>query len=293
MFNKKPRLQRAWFADSGHAHKRVWLVNLIITMSDKKLIVSSYSSRTTVRSGNGSFQITHEEDFVGFARAFGGLSLESSPRRRACCTYDSTKTSYKEQKFYRCYDCFTEPNMGVCEGCRENCHSGHRVAYAGVAKAFCDCGLKTCKIECKLGSKCSYDQFEYSKPRGYYQCYTCWGGDSCYGVCSYCADKCHSGHRLTYCRLGEDSQFYCDCGKYKHQQAVCTYVSTNRSFVKQPFYRCRTCIPDPSGGCCYQCSKNCHRGHNVEFAGVMRAFCDCGLDGCAIMCKISAPLTNN
>ena len=273
----------------------VLVCSFINAMADKKEIVSSssHTSRTRLRMEDGSVHLIHEEQTIEITRItglFGGLSIESSsPRRRSSCTYGSTKTSFKQQKFYRCYDCFTGDNLGVCEGCKDVCHKGHRVKYEGFMTAYCDCGLKTCRIDCSLGSKCTYDQFEYNKPRGYYECWTCWGGDSCFGVCSHCADDCHSGHRLIYHSLGENERFYCDCGKYKHKQAVCTYASTGREFVKQPFYRCYTCIPDPHGGCCYQCMKNCHRGHIVKYAGVMNAFCDCGLDGCAILCKISSP----
>lgn len=107
-------------------------------MADKKEIVSSssHTSRTRLR----------EEQTIEITRItsiFGGLSIDSSsPRRRSCCTYGSTKTSFKQQKFYRCYDCFTGDNLGVCEGCRDVCHSGHRVKYEGVMTAYCDCGLR-------------------------------------------------------------------------------------------------------------------------------------------------------
>ena len=187
-----------------------------------------------------------------------------------------------------CHDCFSESNLGICKPCKETCHKGHRVTYKGFMHCFCDCGLQKCSIHCRLGSKCNFDVYGATTHNGWYECHTCWGGDSSYGCCKFCAEECHSGHDLIYQANGNN----CDCGKYKHRPNVCTYISTEKQFVKQPFYSCYTCFPQPSNyyqyGCCYQCMKNCHRGHSVKFAGIVKAFCDCGLSCCIIKCKIAS-----
>ena len=112
-----------------------------------------------------------------------------------------------------------------------------------------------------------------------------------YGCCLSCAFNCHKGHRLVYRPAGEVN-VACDCGRNRHQSAVtvCTWHSTKTEFVKQPFYCCYDCFKDPLEGCCYQCVSVCPAGHNTRFAGIKKAFCDCGLEGCCrILCRIPHP----
>lgn len=138
--------------------------------------------------------------------------------------------------------------------------------------------------------KCTYDD----DGPGYmlqpwYKCRTCWGNDadeSSFGCCSHCANTCHRGHRLVQSGLANGE---CDCGQNKHQAAVCTWHITRREYVKQPFYRCYDCFGGLNEGVCYQCWKICHRTHNTRYAGIMSAFCDCGLDTCRIRCSIASP----
>ena len=40
------------------------------------------------------------------------------------CTYRQTKTTYKNQPFYRCHTCFTGERKAVCSSCVERHHSG-------------------------------------------------------------------------------------------------------------------------------------------------------------------------
>ena len=169
----------------------------------------------------------------------------------------------------------------------KHCHEGHSVQYVGELKGYCDCGLKSCSTSCKLGSKCTHDQFgDDFMNQEWYQCDTCWGVGTSLGCCKSCAKECHSGHKLVY---HEPSPFYCDCGKFKHKLGVCTYLTSgNRFHPRQKFYRCYTCFSAPNAGCCYPCMQNCHKDHNTEFVGTVDCFCDCGLDGCAISCKIEA-----
>lgn len=136
-------------------------------------------------------------------------------------------------------------------------------------------------------SQCTYDDDGagfYLQP--WFKCYTCWGGESSFGCCSHCASTCHRDHRLESCGLQKAE---CDCGQNKHQNAVCTWNVTKRSYVKQPFYRCFDCFHELNEGVCYQCWKICHRTHNTSYAGIMSAFCDCGLDCCRIKCSIASP----
>ena len=254
---------------SSYSSSRRTRITVEVAAADRKIVYTREEEQT-----DSTTEVTQH---------IGSLSLEPSPDS---CTYQSTKTgNRKRQPFYKCFDCFTEDNLGCCKSCMKRCHAGHRVQYDGDQVSYCDCGLKSCATSCKLGSKCTFDQCgEDFMKQGWYQCVTCWGEESSFGCCLFCSEECHSGHNLVY---HEPSNFYCDCGKYEHKLALCTYVTTGPKFnFKQKFYRCYTCFSAPNEGCCYQCMKNCHKGHDTEFVGTIGCFCDCGLDGCAISCKL-------
>ena len=207
------------------------------------------------------------------------------------CTYQRTKTSFSAQPFYRCRKCFSQQSVGICASCSETCHNDHGTAYVGMSSAFCDCGLSCCKISCEIGTKCTYDLYgkTVEKRQDWYQCHSCWGGNSQFGCCEVCADECHKGHDLVY--KGESSDgAVCDCGGNQHKSAVCTFHVTGKQHILQPFYRCIRCFSNTtSDGCCYQCMKVCHAGHPTISVGVVKAFCDCGLKQCKIACKIQKP----
>jgi hypothetical protein len=65
------------------------------------------------------------------------------------------------------------------------------------------------------------------------------------------------------------------------RQLVCTYASCHQGEVLQLWYRCQTCGLTGNLGCCDACVKECHRGHAVEFVGIVPGFCDCGSRGSA------------
>lgn len=208
------------------------------------------------------------------------------------CTYKQTKSSYMDQPFYRCKSCFTGNNEGICAPCANNCHSEHDIDYAGILNGYCDCGLQCCQINCKIGDKCTFDRHgNTGKQQEWYQCYTCWGGESQLGCCKVCAKECHEGHKVVRDGL---SQAVCDCGNYRHKSGVCTYHVTGSEKVPQPFYYCSQCFPKPGSdgigyGCCFQCMKTCHAGHPTLSLGVIKAYCDCGLECCKITCDIPNP----
>ena len=211
------------------------------------------------------------------------------------CTYTTTKKESIDQPFYRCYTCFTGSNKGCCSACVEHCHKGHNIKDSGIKNAFCDCGLLCCDIPCKIGSKCTYDQYVRSaKNQKWYECLSCWdiNEESGYGCCVVCAEECHSGHNLV---SHESGDFFCDCGANNHivtpKKSVCTYTITKKEYVKQPFFRCHTCFTESNNGCCSACVEKCHRGHNMEYGGITHAFCDCGLECCDLPCRIGSKCT--
>ena len=125
----------------------------------------------------------------------------------------------------------------------------------------------------------------------WFECYTCWGGNSSFGCCWPCALDCHRGHQIVRHHAPTVGRaFFCDCGLNKHQPAVCTYFSTGKEFHLQPFYRCHSCFSINTAGVCHQCSINCHRGHQVVYAGETSGFCDCGLSYCKSNCRIPRPM---
>ena len=220
-------------------------------------------------------------------------AADSDDEEDGQCTYQTTASlkQYVAQPFYRCHTCFHEPNLGCCAQCAKKCHKGHLVRYAGLAKAFCDCGLQACDMHCKIGSKCTYDvEGKKYTAQEWYECHTCWGGEASFGCCKVCAEKCHKGHDLVERFSGG---FYCDCGVNGHKAAVCTLHSTGRTMCKQPFYTCRRCFVLPERGCCYQCMLHCHSGpgHDMQFLGTQSTYCDCGLmqSGCIAACHIAEP----
>lgn len=169
--------------------------------------------------------------------------------------------------------------------------------WAMLRSSTCDCGVTpVCKLSCyssieKIVTQqmCSYDRFQdHYMPMTWYECYTCWGGESVIGCCSFCINDHHKGHTVIK-HEGELSKFYCDCGKMKHEQPRCTRTTTGRAYIKQPWYNCDDCFQEPDTGCCYACAMNCHEGHRVYFRwNSPAAYCDCGLECCLITCKISS-----
>ena len=210
--------------------------------------------------------------------------------QKAVCTWHSTGEKNVKQPFYRCYDCFKDPHEGCCYQCVKKCHVGHNIEYAGIKNAYCDCGLEDCRSSCLIPKpQCTYESHgEDYHLQYWYQCYTCWGGKSNYGCCSYCAFNCHRGHDLVY-RPGKRVTAICDCGRNDHQQAVCTWHSTGKKHVKQPFYHCNDCFKDPRAKCCYQCIKTCHARHNTTYVGIREGYCKCGMKRCRKRCRIPDP----
>lgn len=117
-----------------------------------------------------------------------------------------------------------------------------------------------------------------------FECLTCWGPDSVYGVCVFCSVKCHQGHDLKihhYSEMAEHNiKFVCDCGRNKHKLDICTKVSTKERSVQQMLYVCHECYDVQEGGnkvgFCRPCLKKCHEGHAYEEVGVVDGRCECG-----------------
>lgn len=122
----------------------------------------------------------------------------------------------------------------------------------------------------------------------WFQCYTCWGGVSNFGCCFPCALKCHKGHELIV-ESKSSSGFFCDCGKNNHQADVCIRYADSSSSNLMPSYSCSTCF-NKKVACCFQCIKNCHKGHDVKFLGSHRTTCSCGSSGVSnAKCLIEKP----
>ena len=214
-----------------------------------------------------------------------GVDIERTTMRgvaeqQPTCTYRSTKTQLT-QRFYRCETCFKGKDDGCCAACAKVCHAGHNVTFAGESSTYCDCGLKVCSSQCKLGPKA----------QRWFGCNTCWGEGSSLGCCEFCASQCHHGHQLQEQKICV-AMCACWLNGHKSDVMVCTYNTSKElsTMIKQPFYRCYECFTRPNEGCCYPCMKRCHNGHDVKYVGVQDCFCDCALPAvCAISCKIPVP----
>ena len=132
---------------------------------------------------------------------------------------------------------------------------------------------------------CTYDCYgENYFEQIWYECLDCWGKKSSYGCCSNCMVRCHQGHRF---KKHTPGKFICDCGIYKHKKGKCTKVASGQEFVKQIFFQCLDCFDDGSELIvCLACQRKCHKGHRLTKGSVLNGFCDCGLSGCKISCKI-------
>ncbi len=121
--------------------------------------------------------------------------------------------------------------------------------------------------------KCTYDLFGTSfVAQDFVYCEGCWGPGSCFGCCKFCSEHCHKGHTVS---ANNVSTAYCDCGVYHHNAKKCTRTSTGAEKAKQAMYFCYGCY-GKTKLVCYQCSLNCHAGHNVVLAEVREAVCGCG-----------------
>lgn len=149
-----------------------------------------------------------------------------------------------------------------------------------------------------LGPCCTYNLFQedYFEQR-FYECVTCWGDLSSYGICEHCKRTCHSDHQVIQHRelqnLGDKAVSVCDCGRNRHILNVCTRITTRERRVKQKFYTCKDCFQveeykkekQATPAVCKACSEKCHAGHQLKDAGVGFGFCDCGRSCCKILCK--------
>lgn len=198
--------------------------------------------------------------------------------QREVCSWHATKRDDKiQQPLYYCVQCEVE----LCFQCKRICHTGHLFSTFS-SLGYCKCRRKSeCRIPNPLhNGSCTYDTVGPACQAGY-ECRTCWGGESDYGCCLYCAFNCHKGHYLVY--HPEEGMTTCDCGRNEHNKLVCTRHSTGRESRKQPFYFCSNCFSHRDKRCCYRCKEICHAGHDTSFTDCVEAFCDCGLECCCII----------
>ena len=153
---------------------------------------------------------------------------------------------------------------------------------------------------------CSFDIYgEQYFPQDFYECITCWGEMTTYGICSFCAQKHHANHNLVFHDRSQENVvstarngkwFTCQCGRRRHKQGACT----GRQQIKQRqnMFVCYKCFnlddvrvlkrPIQPPGLCLNCAKQCHFGHDVRFyAFSTEGFhCSCGTDSCKTSCQI-------
>jgi hypothetical protein len=167
----------------------------------------------------------------------------------------------------------------------------------GQRECLSDGDLKVIKY-LYLGPCCTYEVFEEEYfVQNYYECITCWGSGSAYGVCEHCKLNCHRGHEVIKHDASELASegggFVCDCGRNRHILNLCTRITTKEKRVEQIFYTCSDCFQEKEykeekGGTpvvCKACSGRCHAGHRVTYFGVNAGFCDCGRSYCKTICK--------
>lgn len=146
------------------------------------------------------------------------------------------------------------------------------------------------------GPCCTYDVYEEeSFIQRYYECITCWGAGSVYGVCEYCKNDCHIDHETILHDISENSKnFVCDCGRNRHIVNGCTRLIRKQKRVNQMFYICYDCFDveeyerrkNSTPVVCKPCFMKCHEGHRYKEFGLTDGYCDCGKSYCKIICKV-------
>lgn len=61
------------------------------------------------------------------------------------------------------------------------------------------------------------------------------------------------------------------------KRRLCSFV-IREGFQEQHWYNCRTCGLTGEKGCCSNCARLCHNGHDVCYARFSSFFCDCGAE---------------
>ena len=109
-----------------------------------------------------------------------------------------------------------------------------------------------------------------------YYCETCGITDNGM-ICEGCRRVCHSSHKVTYRGILTG---FCDCRFDTNGCKLmenCTLKHTGNDYIKQPGYACHSCNMNISKGkiLCKFCVEKCHKGHTVEYMGMIQGFCDC------------------
>eukprot|EP00731_Ephydatia_muelleri_P027266 Em0019g139a len=76
--------------------------------------------------------------------------------------------------------------------------------------------------------------------------------------------------------MGEEFQGDEREGDESLNNKLCTFTTTQRSFMNQHWYHCHTCKLVDGSGMCSICAKVCHKGHDVMYSKFGSFFCDCG-----------------
>lgn len=212
------------------------------------------------------------------------------------CTYLENGPKFTKQKVYQCLRCALVKKCAICENCAKVCHAGHPTICIGeVENASCDCPLDL-DFDCKFAKKLEQPMevnCQTTTSSRYFKCGYC---DTT--VCEACATWCHAGHPEL--NLAEENQPHeCSCPHCLLPRSLplkpieiipghCTFERTGEDFIHHAkVYRCITCGLVDDMGCCEECAKTCHAGHEIkEEIGPMRFYCDCGSGSCITACKL-------
>ncbi|KAH0788076.1 Zinc finger in N-recognin family protein [Histomonas meleagridis] len=193
----------------------------------------------------------------------------------ALCCCGTSMSHPKAQK--RCCGghCGCEHGHG-CDGCEHQCGN--------------ECGgcehARRRTPRCKLASKIEPIECVCAKSQLGFKCTTC-GVEN---ICEHCAMLCHMGHSVEC--VGDISDMECQCGKYCKlplmlQPHECTCKKNGKHFVAMgEVFRCNTCKMKENEVCCGECTKQCHKGHDLEKVAPQMAVCCCGSGKCPNKCKL-------
>ncbi|OMJ79115.1 hypothetical protein SteCoe_20937 [Stentor coeruleus] len=189
-------------------------------------------------------------------------------------------------------------NFPPCPNQLSTINAGHDIVRGNKAKPSLGFKLNESdinKIKYFYGKNlCTFDGFKsfYDSPsydikyfQPYFECKTCWGTNSTFYICVFCAEMHHLKHDKIYVNfeevIGKKLQIMCSCGKSKHSIGCTKKISTSQ--MSQVAYKCKTChilnknMPDSiMPRICYQCSIKCHFEHEIIEGDNEKFYCGCG-----------------
>lgn len=232
---------------------------------------SMLSSRNALNTRNRRNPIHHNDEFVN--------NLQ--------CLFDLCRSIDISYPMYQCYDCGNLEGAVICQHCALRCHANHKLKFAGLKKAHCQCfNHYECICTKRKTRLCTFLLYgNQNIIQTLSQCSDC-GLVGKLGACPACTHICHANHHI---EKNKSENSVCNCGSRSKEMncQCCTFPEfdylkhcTNRDHknrkIKSRLYHCLICnLATPHRGFCESCAIHCHYGHPIEYVGTTEFICEC------------------